>query len=38
MVTQRYRLSQLFKSGAGDEDIKRANIQRIESGDTIIVP
>jgi polysaccharide export outer membrane protein len=38
MTTERFRLSQLFKSGAGNEDVQRANIQRIESGDTIIVP
>jgi polysaccharide biosynthesis/export protein len=38
MTTQRFRLSQLFKSGAGNDEVQRANIQRIESGDTIIVP
>jgi polysaccharide biosynthesis/export protein len=37
-TTQRFRLSQLFKSGAGNDEVQRANIQRIESGDTIIVP
>ena len=38
LTTLRFRLSPLFKSGAGDEEVQRANIQRIESGDTIIVP
>lgn len=38
LTTLRFRLSPLFKSGAGDGDVQRANIQRIESGDTIIVP
>ncbi|MBC2668147.1 polysaccharide biosynthesis/export family protein [Novosphingobium piscinae] len=37
-TTLKFRLSQLFKSGAGDDDLRRANVQRIESGDTIIVP
>lgn len=38
LTTLRFRLSSLFKSGAGDAEVERANIQRIESGDTIIVP
>lgn len=38
LTTLRFRLSSLFKSGATDEDLKRANIQRIENGDTIVVP
>lgn len=38
LTTLRFRLSSLFKSGAGTDDVQRANIQRIESGDTIIVP
>ena len=38
LTTMRYRLSSLFKSGAGDTDVQQAKIQRIESGDTIIVP
>jgi polysaccharide export outer membrane protein len=38
LTTLRFRLSPLFKSGAGDAEVERANIQRIESGDTIIVP
>ena len=38
LTTLRFRLSPLFKSGAGDEEVQRANIQRVESGDTIIVP
>jgi polysaccharide export outer membrane protein len=38
LTTIRFRLSPLFKSGAGESDIQRANIQRIETGDTIIVP
>lgn len=38
LTTLRFRLSPLFKSGAGDDEVQRANIQRIESGDTIIVP
>lgn len=38
LTTLRFRLSQLFKSGAGDDEVRRANIQLIQSGDTIIVP
>ena len=38
LTTLRFRLSPLFKSGASDADLERANIQRIESGDTIVVP
>lgn len=38
LTTLRFRLSQLFKAGAGEDDVRRANIQRIESGDTIVVP
>jgi polysaccharide export outer membrane protein len=38
LTTLRFRLSPLFKAGAGDEEVRRANIQRIETGDTIIVP
>jgi len=38
LSTMRFRLSSLFRSGAGDGDIERANVQRIETGDTIIVP
>lgn len=35
--TMRVRLAQLFKSGAGDDDVQRGAL-RIEPGDTIIVP
>ncbi len=38
LSTIRFRLSSLFRSGAGDAEIERANLQRIETGDTIIVP
>jgi polysaccharide export outer membrane protein len=38
LTTLHFRLSQLFKSGAGNSDLERAKIQRIESGDTVIVP
>lgn len=38
VTTMRYRLSSIFKSGAGDADVQQAKIQRIEPGDTIIVP
>lgn len=38
LSTLRFKLSPLFKAGAGDDEVRRANIQRIETGDTIIVP
>lgn len=38
LTTLRFKLSSLFRSGAGDGDVQRANIQRLETGDTIIVP
>jgi polysaccharide export outer membrane protein len=38
LVTIRARLSPLFKSGVDAGDVARANIARLESGDTIIVP
>jgi polysaccharide biosynthesis/export protein len=37
LTTTRVRLSPIFKSGAGDDDVQRG-AQRIEPGDTIIVP
>lgn len=37
LTTTRVRLSPVFKSGAGDDDVQRG-AQRIEPGDTIIVP
>ena len=36
--TVRVRLAPLFKMGADANDIARANILRIETGDTVIVP
>lgn len=36
--TVRVRLAPLFKMGADTNDIARANILRIETGDTVIVP
>jgi len=36
--TVRVRLAPLFKMGADTSDIARANIMRIETGDTVIVP
>jgi polysaccharide biosynthesis/export protein len=38
LLTIRARLSPLFKSGANGGDVARANIARLESGDTVIVP
>jgi polysaccharide export outer membrane protein len=38
LQTLRTRLAPLFKSGADSRDIDRANILRIETGDTVIVP
>ena len=34
----RVQLAPLFKVGADDGDLARSNIQRLESGDTVIVP
>ena len=34
----RIRLSSIFKSGASSDDVDRAVIPRVETGDTIIVP
>ena len=36
--TFRVRIAPLFKSGADNGDVLRANIQRLQSGDTVIVP
>ncbi|MFN3620502.1 polysaccharide biosynthesis/export family protein [Sphingorhabdus sp.] len=36
--TFRVRIAPLFKSGADNSDVLRANIQRLQSGDTVIVP
>jgi polysaccharide biosynthesis/export protein len=36
--TMRVRLAPLFKMGADTSDVARANILRIETGDTVIVP
>ena len=36
--TFRVRIAPLFKSGADNSDVMRANIQRLQSGDTVIVP
>ena len=36
--SRRVRMSQLFKSGTDPNSINDANIPRIETGDTIIVP
>lgn len=38
LSTMRFRLASVFKSGANDSDVERANIQRVKTGDTIIVP
>ncbi|MEH6757976.1 MAG: polysaccharide biosynthesis/export family protein [Parasphingorhabdus sp.] len=34
----RVQLAPLFKVGADDKDVARANIQRLETGDTVIIP
>ena len=36
--TFRVRIAPLFKTGADNSDVMRANIQRLQSGDTVIVP
>lgn len=36
--TFRVRVAPLFKVGADNNDVSRANIQRLQSGDTVIVP
>ena len=36
--TFRVRIAALFKAGADNGDVLRANIQRLQSGDTVIVP
>ena len=36
--TFRVRIAPLFKIGADNGDVLRANIQRLQSGDTVIVP
>ena len=36
--TFRVRIAALFKTGADNSDVLRANIQRLQSGDTVIVP
>ena len=36
--TLRVRMAPLFKSGVSTADVQRANLIRIESGDTVIVP
>lgn len=36
--TFRVQIAPLFKSGAGNYDVVRANIQRLQTGDTVIVP
>lgn len=36
--TFRVRVAPLFKSGADNSDVLRANIQRLQTGDTVIVP
>ena len=36
--TFRVRIAPLFKTGADNSDVLRANIQRLQSGDTVIVP
>ncbi len=36
--TLRVRMAPLFKSGVSTQDVERANLVRIESGDTVIVP
>ena len=36
--TFRVRIAALFKTGADNGDVLRANIQRLQSGDTVIVP
>ena len=36
--TLRVRIAPLFKTGADNSDVLRANIQRLQSGDTVIVP
>ena len=36
--TFRIRIAPLFKTGADNRDVLRANIQRLQSGDTVIVP
>ena len=36
--TFRVRIASLFKTGADNSDVLRANIQRLQSGDTVIVP
>lgn len=38
LKTMRVRLAPLFKMGGDSSDIARANILRIETGDTVIVP
>lgn len=36
--TFRVRIAPLFKTGADNSDVLRANIQRLQPGDTVIVP
>ncbi|TCD04855.1 sugar transporter [Erythrobacteraceae bacterium CFH 75059] len=36
--TLRVRMAPLFRSGASAADVQRANLVRIESGDTVIIP
>lgn len=36
--TFRVKIAPLFKTGAGNMDVVRANIQRLQTGDTVIVP
>jgi len=38
LSTFRVKVAPLFKSGAGASDVERGNIQRIETGDMVIVP
>jgi len=38
LTTFKVRVGPLFRSGTGSNDVERANIQRIETGDTVIVP
>lgn len=38
LSTFRVKLASIFKVGANDDDVARANIQRLETGDTVIVP
>jgi polysaccharide biosynthesis/export protein len=38
LETYRVKVAALFKIGADNNDVSRANIQRLQTGDTVIVP